>query len=439
MTRETKTRHAEMTSEERQRKSAKKPGKYQRALPSLAVRSWWKREWLLPLTLFLALRLVSLALGYVAATDSRPEPVPFTPVYTLANSLLHQDRFSQSFVNIWEHWDTAWYLKVAAFGYASLDGSISFYPLYPLLIGGLERLTDDYLLAALIISSLAALAVFILFFEVARAEGLNVEQAGSALLFLAFFPSAFFLFAAYTESLFLALALGAWLAARRKRWGLAGLLGGLAALTRLQGVLLTPVLAWAWAAAAAGEAGLLSRQGRRRVFAAMAFPTWAATLVPALAFGAHMAYLKLSGLGFIPANLMRVWEIRTVMPWTGVWLFLQRLFTIDLDLIDYVDLSLLILVTTLLVVGLWRPKASPGKRLDSALSLYAWSNLALLFMRGTPPYLLDSFNRYLLSIFPAFLVLARMRSRPLRIAVWVVSFGLQALLLAGFLDWQWIA
>jgi len=45
----------------------------------------------------------------------------------------------------------------------------------------------------------------------------------------------------------------------------------------------------------------------------------------------------------------------------------------------------------------------------------------------------------LLSIFPAFLVLARMRSRPLRIAVWVVSFGLQALLLAGFLDWQWIA
>jgi 5-carboxymethyl-2-hydroxymuconate isomerase len=60
-------------------------------------------------------------------------------------------------------------------------------------------------------------------------------------------------------------------------------------------------------------------------------------------------------------------------------------------------------------------------------------------MRGTPPHLLDSFNRYLLALFPVFLVLAKIRSRALRLGIWVVSFGMQIFLLLGFLDWRWIA
>jgi len=60
-------------------------------------------------------------------------------------------------------------------------------------------------------------------------------------------------------------------------------------------------------------------------------------------------------------------------------------------------------------------------------------------MRGTPPHLLDSFNRYLLSLFPAFLVLGGVRSQVLRLGLWVVSFGLQIFLLLGFLDWRWVA
>jgi hypothetical protein len=394
------------------------------------IRFSWKKEWTLILILFLFFRLLYSLLGVLEASGADPEPLSSGPVFAAANSLLHPDRFSHLFVNVWERWDTGWYLKIAAFGYSPQDGTFAYMPLYPWLVRGLGALTGNYLLAALIISNLAALAVFILLYEVARAEGLTGEQPAFAVLFLGFFPSAFFLFAAYTDSLFLAFALGVWLAARRGKWLLAGLLGGLATLTRLQGAMLTPVLALLWLKETAGFS-LLQPATWRRFLAALRAPSWLATLLPALAFAGWTLSLRSAGLGSVPATLAEHWGILTVPPWTGVWLFLERLFTNRLYFIDFVDLAVLAGVLVLLVLGL--------RRVDPALSLFAWLSLAVFFMRGTPPHLLDSFNRYLLALFPAFLVLAKVRSRPLRLALWVVSFGLQTLLLLGFLDWRWIA
>jgi Gpi18-like mannosyltransferase len=54
----------------------------------------------------------------------------------------------------------------------------------------------------------------------------------------------FYLSAIYPESLFLTLSIGAIYYARLQRWCLAGLLGGLASLTRPEGVLLTLAIGW---------------------------------------------------------------------------------------------------------------------------------------------------------------------------------------------------
>ncbi len=398
---------------------------------SVVKSGWgWKREWILPLVLFLTLRLVASALGYAIASGPNPEPLSSGPVFAAANSLLHLDRFSHLFINVWERWDTGWYLKIASFGYNASDGSSTYGPLFPYLTRLLALLTGNYLVSALLISNLAALAVFILLYEVARAEGLTGGQPAFAVLFLGFFPSAFFLFAAYTDSLFLAFALGAWLAARRGKWLLAGLLGGLAALTRLQGALLTPVLGLLWLKEIAGFS-LFQPATWRRSLAALRTPSWLAALLPALAFIGWTLSLRAAGLGSVTATLAKHWGIHTVAPWTGVWLFLERLVTHRLIFMDFVDLAVLVGVLVLLVLAL--------RRLEPALSLYAWLSLAVFFMRGTPPHLLDSFNRYLLALFPVFLVLAKIRSRPLRLALWMVSFVLQTFLLLGFLDWRWVA
>src|SRR5258707_14025527 len=63
-------------------------------------------------------------------------------------------------------------------------------------------------------------------------------------LFLCIFPTAFFFFAAYNESLFLLLTASAFLAMRRQKWWLAGILGFLAALTRSAGLFLVIPFLW---------------------------------------------------------------------------------------------------------------------------------------------------------------------------------------------------
>lgn len=390
----------------------------------------WKREWLLCLAIFLALRLVASFLGYMTASGPDPEPLSTGPINAAAEALLHQDRFSHQFINVWKRWDTDWYLKIAAFGYDPNDGTAAYLPLYPWLTGRLAPLTGDFLLSALLVSNFAALAAFILFFEFARSEGLTQDQAGLAVVSFAVFPSAFFLIAAYTDSVFLAFTLGAWLAARKGHWLLSGLLGGFATLTRLQGSLLTPVLGLLWLREAAGIRLFVPATWRRSL-TLLRTPSWLATLLPALTFVAWNLYLSMANLGNITEMLVTRWGIHTVPPWTGIWLFLQRLFNTPRIFVDYIDLGCLAFILVLLIFGL--------RRLDPILSMYAWLNIALFFMRGTPPHLLDSFSRYMLAVFPAFLIMGGITNRTARLILWTGSFILQIFLLMGFLDWRWIA
>jgi hypothetical protein len=421
----------------------------------------WKKEWTTILILFLFFRLLYSLLGVLEASGPDPEPLSGGPVYEAAATLLKQGAVSHALVNVWFRWDTVWYLKIAAFGYSPQDGTLAFMPLYPWLVRGFSYLSGgNYLLTAILISNLACLAALILLYEVTCREGLAEDAASRVVLSLLFFPSAFFMFAAYTDSLFLTLALAAWLFARRGNWLPAGLLGALATLCRLQGALLTPVLAWAWLASVveSGVADLsplaqarqvwglvTTRRGWASLLNRLKKPDWLALFLPVLTFAAYSLWLRLAGLGFIPATLETHWGIRTVMPWTGFGLFLQRLVGERRVFIDYIDLSLFGVMLALLVVGLFR--------LNPALSLYNFLTLSLFFMRGTPPHLLDSFSRYFLGLFPAFIMVAclrrqaqlatiinaGLRNRTLRAALWLISFGLQIFLLMGFLDWRWIA
>jgi hypothetical protein len=424
------------------------------------IRFTWKKEWTLILILFLIFRIFYSLLGVLQA--SRPDPLPlFTDsMYITTTTLLKPGAVAHALINVWFRWDTVGYLKVAAFGYIPGDGGIAYMPLYPLLVRVLAALTNNYLLAALIVSNLACLIALFLFYEVTLGEGRDKATALNATFFLLFFPSTFFLFTAHTDSLFLALTLATWIFARRGKWAAAGLLASLATLCRLQGALLSIVLIWAYLAScnfksvytthpeALDPKGM--RAGIYRVYVLLSsFVTiivkrlkksdLLAISLPAITFAAYTIWLRLAGLGSIPSTLETNFGIRTVAPWTGFGLFLQRLVSIKFIFIDYVDLILLVLMLVLLVIGLFH--------LNSALSLYCFLTLFLLFMRGTPPHLLDSFNRYFLSLFPAYIILADLttkivsgpRVRILRMILWSVSFGLQIFLVLGFLDWRWVA
>lgn len=147
--------------------------------------------------------------------------------------------------DIWARWDSEFFLRIAEHGYDK--ASAAFHPLYPALVAGLGRVFfGHYLLAGLVVSLLAAFGSFLLLHGLA-AERLGVEGARRTVLYLAVFPMTLFLQAVYSESLFLFLVLAAFALAERDRFAAAGVVAGLAILTRASGLALLPalvVLAW---------------------------------------------------------------------------------------------------------------------------------------------------------------------------------------------------
>jgi hypothetical protein len=129
-------------------------------------------------------------------------------------------------------WDAAWYLAIAQDGYYG-HARPAFFPLYPMLIVALGKSAW----AGVAVSAACALAALAVLHRLAELE-LGDAAARATVLAVAFFPTSFFLTAVYSESLFLALSAGAFLAARRERPALACVLGALAAATRSIGVLL---------------------------------------------------------------------------------------------------------------------------------------------------------------------------------------------------------
>ena len=129
-------------------------------------------------------------------------------------------------------------MKIAANGYAGNDGSVAFFPLYPLMVRWVGIVFDNNLVIAGILVSLACYfaAVYFLYRLVAARYGGKV--AYRTCLYLSIFPTAFYWQAVYSESMFLMLSAACILWSTEARWKLAGLAGLAAALTRSAGFLL---------------------------------------------------------------------------------------------------------------------------------------------------------------------------------------------------------
>jgi hypothetical protein len=153
---------------------------------------------------------------------------------------------SYRFFEIWRRWDADNYLKIAQFGYTAVGEQrflIVFFPFYPSLVALFQLVTRDYVIAGFTVTLLASLALGLTFKHLVRLD--NSERVSRyALLFLFIFPTSYFLHIPYTESLFLALVMGCFIAARKRSWLLVGILGFLACVTRINGLVLVPALAF---------------------------------------------------------------------------------------------------------------------------------------------------------------------------------------------------
>ncbi len=169
-----------------------------------------------------------------------------TFVFAYVAYVLIVDSFPDSVISIWNTWDTHHYLNIAKEGYSSsmVDEKhllIVFFPLYPFLIKIFSLVFQDHLLSALLVSNIAYIFAVFYLYKLVHID-FEKEDALRSIIYFSIFPTAYFLHAAYTESLFLALTLASFYYARKDRWALSGVIGMLAAATKITGIILLPVL-----------------------------------------------------------------------------------------------------------------------------------------------------------------------------------------------------
>jgi hypothetical protein len=334
------------------------------------------------LWIFLATRFVLIGVTYFSAvflTQNAGTPVNFA---TLLAS--------------WDHWDAIIYIHIAQSGYHP-PFDLAFFPLYPLLIAMIAHPlgSGSYLAVGMLLSNGMLLGAMFIVYELAKEMG-GDQIARRTLLYLCIFPTAFFFFTAYNESLFLLLTSATFLALRRQRWWLAGLLGFLSILTRSTGLLIAVPFAYELlfnrARVIATGQSLLSRF----------IPI---LLIPCGLLLYCMYCWILTGDPIVFATVQQHWSRQVAWPWQGIW---QNIFELlwGQPFGSFNEVHILLdLSATLAFIAL----AIAGRRLMRP-SYTLWTGLLLFYYLLSPSIwqrdALTSNQRFVLEMFPAFITLA---------------------------------
>lgn len=160
----------------------------------------------------------------------------------------------------WSRWDFIHFEDIALLGYLPEPGAArtaapltAFLPAFPALLAaghvfGLSATTTGLLVSAI---AGAVATVFIARLGEERRPGAGTAVAAV----FVFSPTAIFLFAPYTEALFLAFAIPSWFYATKGRWWAAAFLAAGAGLTRISGVFLVVALFVLWCVRYFGDRG----------------------------------------------------------------------------------------------------------------------------------------------------------------------------------------
>lgn len=150
-----------------------------------------------------------------------------------------------AYVASWNKWDAGLFITIAQYGYAGDPakppdpGLPAFFPGLPAALRLVHLVVPDWAACGLIVSLAAGAVATVALARLAEHEG---ASGWSAVLGLLLFPMAVFLAAGYSESLFLAFAIPAWLAARQGRWPMAAALAAGASCVRITGLFLAVAL-----------------------------------------------------------------------------------------------------------------------------------------------------------------------------------------------------
>ncbi len=297
----------------------------------------------------------------------------------------------------WDRFDSQHYIAIAEQGYRSLINA-AFFPLFPMLIRLIAIGIHNTIISGLLLSSLAGLVVMTVLYQLALEE-FGEQVAQRAVLCLLAFPTAFFLWAIYPESLFLCLSVLCFYAMKHQRWWLVGLFGLLATLDRPNGILLFLPCCIEYL----------------RVRRAIHLDALSVLLIPLglCLFVLYCAHHYGDPLAFVRAQ--SGWQHQLALPGYALFREMQIVFNHHPDAWLRIFLSYSfdfipdVLVLALLILTISVRRFRLGERHWAYLCFAA---LLWLFVNIEPGYEpLMGVGRNMLVVFPSFLILARLGSR----------------------------
>jgi len=319
-------------------------------------------------------------------------------------------------------WDAGWFLDVAQHGYhftrLGESNNIPFLPLYPLVVrvaslGGLIPLN----LAGYLVSLGCLWTACVWLWRVVVREWGDPKLATRAVTFLLCGPVNFFFSCIYSEALFLPLAIGCIALARQRRWWLAGLLGALAASTRIAGVLLIIPMGWELLIVIRSEGrGRWRAHGIRLVACGLpALGLAAYCLLMWVQFGDPLMYVR--GQAHWGRHFAWWWDLFARASFTGQPLFYQIWFA-----------GAVVIAFSLLALGVWL-------RVPATYLIWGLATAFIALSSRLP----EGLPRYLSVIFPLYFVVALLVRRwpALLVPLLVITLALQTLSVTLFVNGYW--
>jgi len=322
-------------------------------------------------------------------------------------------------LRMWVAWDAGHYLRIATVGYRphGIPNDdplfIVFFPGYPAVVRLVAFVVRNVVVSGLLVSALASVGAGWMLYMLARLD-VDHDEAWRAVVLLFTFPTAMFFAAPYSEALFVFAVLAAVYCARTNRWFRAGLAGALATGTRVAGVALLPALA----VVAFVGSRTWSVRVRRLVFASIAASGVAAYLV-------INQIVHHDAFWFLGVQRSH-WYQEPVPPWEPVVTAIAKLArggqSSAYVLIFASRLAAVAFAVPMLVVA--------SRRLRIADAVYGWAALIVVLSTSW----LISLPRYLLPIFPIFLVEAKL-TRSRRVYWPLVAIGA---VVQAWLFWRYV-
>lgn len=315
-------------------------------------------------------------------------------------------------LDIWGVWDAGWYLSIVENGYIIPsnflhENNLAFFPLYPFLVkcGGI--IAGNNYISGIIASNIFLLVACVFLYKLVRLD-FDENTALRSVKYLLLFPTAFIFSGFFTESLFVLLVIACFYYARKQNWFLAGLTGFCLALTKFIGVFVIMPILYEYLA---NKNFMLAKTRKDILFL---------LLIPCGLFVYNIYNYYLTGNFWAFAQIIRLGWGRIIY---------HPLFTLaDSLFVDNINLVFggIFTLATILIILFFYKKIRVSYWIFALYSIFIPLTLSQVFQISSMP-------RYILIIFPLFILFARIGKHTYLDQAMTIFFAL----LQGFLMVFW--